>query len=80
MLVTVGLGWLYLRTPGVTQRWQRRIGALLLVSALCHLPVVLWIQQQPLLGLLMIPKSLAYLAMGWIVYRRLASMAPISNP
>ena len=80
LLLTVGLGWLYLRTPGETQRWQRQVGALLLASALCHLPVVLWIQQQPLLGLLMIPKSLAYLAMGWIVYRRLASMAPISSP
>ena len=53
---------------------------MLLVSALCQLPVVVWIQQQPLLGLLMIPKSLAYLAMGWVVYRRLASMAPINIP
>jgi len=80
LLLTVGLGWLYLRTPGEPQRWQLRIGVLLLASALCHLPVILWIQQQPLLGLLMIPKSLAYLAMGWIVYRRLASMAPINSP
>lgn len=51
----------------------------LLASALCHLPVALWIQAQPLLGLLMIPKSLAYLAIGLIVYRRLPSMAPISS-
>jgi hypothetical protein len=80
LLLAVGLGWLYLRTPGEAQRWQRQVGVLLLASALCHLPVVIWIQQQPLLGLLMIPKSLAYLAMGWIVYRRLASMAPISSP
>jgi hypothetical protein len=79
MLLTVGVGWLYLGTPGEPQRWQRWIGLLLLASALCHLPVALWIQTQPLLGLLMIPKSVAYLAMGWIVYRTLPSMAPISS-
>lgn len=77
--LTVGVGALHLGSQGVQQRWQRWIGALLLVSALCHLPVVLWIQQQPLLGLLMIPKSLCYLAMGLIVYRRLPSMAPINS-
>lgn len=78
--LTVGLGVLYLKTRGEHAHWQRWIGALLLISALCHLPVVLWIQEQPLLGLLMIPKSLCYLAMGLIVYRRLPSMAPISRP
>lgn len=78
--LTVGLGVLYLKTRGEHARWQRWIGALLLISALCHLPVALWIQEQPLLGLLMIPKSLCYLAMGLIVYRRLPSMAPISRP
>lgn len=79
LLLTVGVGWLYLATPGERQGWQRWIGVLLLASALCHLPVALWIQAQPLLGLLMIPKSLAYLAIGLIVYRRLPSMAPISS-
>jgi hypothetical protein len=77
--LTVGVGWLYLATPGDRQRWQRAIGGLLLASALCHLPVALWIQRQPLLGLLMIPKSLAYLAVGLIVYRKLPSIAPISS-
>ena len=77
--LTVGVGALYLGASGVHQRWQHAIGALLLVSALCHLPVALWIQEEPLLGLLMIPKSLCYLAAGFIVYRRLPSMAPISS-
>lgn len=79
LLLTLGVGWLYARQPGPGQGWQRGIGALLLASALCHLPVMLWIQRQPLLGLLMIPKSLAYLAVGLIAYRRLPSMAPISS-
>lgn len=69
--LTIGVSWLYLRTPGSTEQWQRAIGALLLASALCHLPVTLWIQQQPLLALLMIPKSLAYLAAGLVLQRRL---------
>jgi hypothetical protein len=43
------------------------------------LGVVLWIQTIPLLGLLMISKSLAYLAVALIVYRRLPSMAPITS-
>ncbi|MCP9901854.1 hypothetical protein KBZ12_15170 [Cyanobium sp. Cruz CV13-4-11] len=80
LALTMGAGVLYLGSHGEQQRWQRRIGGLLLVSALCHLPVALWIQDHPLLGLLMIPKSLCYLAMGLIVYRRLPSMAPISSP
>ena len=80
LVLTLGVGGLYLRGAGrVEQRWQRMIGALLLASVLCYLPVVLWIQKIPLLGLLMIPKSLAYLAVALIVYRRLPSMAPITS-
>jgi hypothetical protein len=80
LFLTLGVGGLYLRTGvGVGQRWPRTIGALLLASVLCYLPVVLWIQKIPLLGLLMIPKSLAYLAVALIVYRRLPSMAPITS-
>ena len=80
LALTMGTGALYLGSQGKQQLWQRWIGGLLLVSAVCHLPVALWIQEQPLLGLLMIPKSLCYLAMGLIAYRRLPSMAPISSP
>ncbi len=80
LALTAGTGWLYMGSQGDQQRWQGSICGLLLASALCHLPVALWIQEQPLLGLLMIPKSLCYLAMGLIAYRRLPSMAPISSP
>jgi hypothetical protein len=80
LVLTLGVGGLYLRAGGgIDRRWQRRIGALLLASLLCYVPVVLWIQKIPLLGLLMIPKSLAYLAVALIVYRRLPSMAPITS-
>jgi hypothetical protein len=80
LVLTLGVGGLYLRTgPAVEPRWPRTVGALLLASVLCYLPVVLWIQRIPLLGLLMIPKSLAYLAVALIVYHRLPIMAPITS-
>jgi hypothetical protein len=80
LVLTLGVGGLYLRTgPEVESRWLRTVGALLLASVLCYLPVVLWIQRIPILGLLMIPKSLAYLAIALTVYRRLPSMAPITS-
>lgn len=79
LALTVAIGALVGSFRGEQRHWARWIGALLLASALCHLPVMLWIQAQPLLGLLMIPKSVAYLAIAAIAYRRLASMAPISS-
>jgi hypothetical protein len=32
------------------------------------MPVIFWVQQNPLLGMLMIPKTLAYVAVGFIIY------------
>lgn len=36
-----------------------------------YLPVIFFAQQVPLLGMLMIPKTCAYLAVAWIAYRNL---------
>jgi len=47
------------------------IAASILVSYACYIPVILWVQQVPLLGMLMIPKTLAYLVVGWLAYRDL---------
>lgn len=44
------------------------IGAMILVSYACYLPVILFVQRLPLLGMLMIPKTLAYVAIGLIAY------------
>jgi hypothetical protein len=79
LALTLGVGALYLHQGDESQRWQWTVGGLLVASALFHLPVVLWIQRVPLLGLLMIPKSLAYLLVAWTIYRRLPSMAPITS-
>jgi hypothetical protein len=60
-------------------RRLERFGALMLVSLACHLPVLLLVQTLPAIGLLMIPKTIAYLAMAVLVYRSMATMEPITS-
>ncbi len=45
------------------------IGWCILASYAFYLPVILFVQQAPLLGMLMIPKTLAYVAIAVIAYR-----------
>jgi hypothetical protein len=47
------------------------IGAMIFVSYAFYTPVILWVQQSPILGMLMIPKTLAYVAIAVIAYREL---------
>ena len=47
------------------------IAALIAVSYAFYIPVILFAQQQPLVGLLMIPKTCAYLVVAWLAYRNL---------
>jgi len=47
------------------------IGWMIAVSFAFYVPVILFAQQAPLLGMLMIPKTCAYLAAAWIAYRGL---------
>lgn len=80
-LLGLGTAWLILRDArrhhDRTFTW---IGIMILASYACYLPVVLFVQQNPLLGMLMIPKTLAYVAIAFIVYfglyRRPAPAAP----
>lgn len=68
----LGLALLMLRDAQARgDRLFRRIGQLILVSYACYLPVVLWVQRAPMLGMLMIPKTLAYLAILVVAYRAL---------
>ena len=41
------------------------------VSFAFYIPVILFARQIPLIGMLMIPKTVAYLAIAWIAYRGL---------
>ncbi len=49
------------------------MGIMILVSYACYLPVILFVQQAPIIGMLMIPKTVAYLVMGFLAYNELYS-------
>lgn len=69
MILGLGVAYLILRDAiakhDTTYRW---IGISILVSYACYLPVILFVQQVPEIGMLMIPKTLAYLAIGFLAY------------
>jgi hypothetical protein len=47
------------------------IGIMVLVSYACYIPVILFVQQVLTIGMLMIPKTMAYVALGFIAYANL---------
>lgn len=58
-----------------------RVGYMILISYAMYLPVILFIQSNPLLGMLMIPKTLAYLAIAYIAYHDIfTSGKQVSHP
>jgi hypothetical protein len=71
-LILLGLGAAYLilrdaRMAGDgTFTW---IGAMIVLSYLCYMPVIFFVQRAPAVGMLMIPKTLAYVAIALIIYR-----------
>jgi len=51
--------------------FAKKVSLMIFLSYLCYTPVILFIQKVPLLGMLMIPKTLAYVAIAFIAYRAL---------
>lgn len=73
-LTILGLGVAYLILRDATaenDRAFRLIGIMILVSYAFYVPVILFVQQVPAVGMLMIPKTLAYVAIGFIAYNAL---------
>jgi hypothetical protein len=72
MIQGLGLAYLILRDSiargDVTFKW---IGVSILVSYACYIPLILFVQQAPLIGMLMIPKTMAYVAIGFLAYNDL---------
>lgn len=72
MIQGLGLAYLILRDSlarnDTTFKW---IGVSILVSYACYIPVILFVQQVPQIGMLMIPKTLAYVAIGFLAYNDL---------
>lgn len=72
MVQGLGLAYLALRDAAAARdRTFKWVGVSILVSYACYLPVILFVQQVPMLGMLMIPKTLAYLAIGLLLYNDL---------
>jgi hypothetical protein len=72
-LVVLGLGVaaLLLRDASAGRdRTYQWIGGMILVSYAFYAPVILFVQQVPLIGMLMIPKTLAYVAIAFLAYGR----------
>ena len=73
-LIVQGLGVAYLILRDARRNQDRTftwIGISILVSYACYLPVILFVQQAPLVGMLMIPKTLAYIAVAVLAYNGL---------
>ncbi len=72
MLQGLGVAYLNLRDARrVGDRAFQWIGVMILVSYACYIPVILFVQQIPSIGMLMIPKTMAYVAIGFIAYHDL---------
>jgi len=73
-LVILGLGSAYLILRDAYAENDRTfiwIGWMIVVSYAFYIPVILFVQHIPLIGMLMIPKTLAYLAIAVIGYKDL---------
>jgi hypothetical protein len=72
MLQGLGLAYLVLREARLSQdRTFTWIGVSILVSYACYTPVILFVQQVPVIGMLMIPKTMAYVAIALFIYAEL---------
>lgn len=73
-LVVQGLGAAYLILRDAIRNTDRTfiwVGVCILLSYAFYIPVILFVQHVPVVGMLMIPKTLAYVAIAWIVYREM---------
>jgi hypothetical protein len=72
MLQGLGVAYLILRDArhdaDTTFKW---IGIMILVSYAFYIPVIFLVQEIPMIGMLMIPKTMAYVAIGFLAYNDL---------
>lgn len=76
-LMIQGLGVAYLILRDAIKEKDKaftQIGCMILVSYTFFIPVILFVQKIPLIGMLMIPKTLAYVAIAVIAYKDLFKM------
>lgn len=81
MVLGLGAAFLILRDARATHdRTFLWIGAMILVSYACYAPVIFFVQQNPLIGMLMIPKTMAYVAIALIAYNGLWRAGDVHHP
>jgi hypothetical protein len=81
MVQGLGLAFLILRDAlAARDRAFTGVGISILVSYACYMPVIFFVQRVPALGMLMIPKTMAYVAIAIIAYRALYRAAPVEQP
>ena len=72
MVQGLGVAYLILRDARTAQdRTFTWIGVMILISFACYMPVIFFVQQAPITGMLMIPKTLAYVAIAVLAYQDL---------
>ena len=68
----LGVAYLIIRDALATKdRVFKWVGAMILVSYAFYMPVILFVQRVPMLGMLMIPKTMAYVAIAWLAFANL---------
>ncbi|HAJ95671.1 MAG TPA: hypothetical protein DCP02_05485 [Actinobacteria bacterium] len=78
-LLIQGLGVTYLILRDARTNKDRTfswIGIMILFSYACYMIVILFVQQIPLIGMLMMPKTMAYIAIGLLAYNALYRASP----
>ncbi|MFN2181810.1 MAG: hypothetical protein ACK2UV_20190, partial [Candidatus Promineifilaceae bacterium] len=69
MIQGLGVAYLILRdSRQVGDRPFTWIGIMILLSYAFYIPVILFVQQAPMVGMLMIPKTMAYVGIALIAY------------
>lgn len=73
-LTVAGLGVAYLILRDALRSDDRPfvwVGGLIILSYAMYIPVILFVQQAPMVGMLMIPKTLAYVGVAVVLWRSL---------
>jgi hypothetical protein len=73
-LTVLGLGVAYLFLRDALRKDDRPfiwVGGLIVLSYAMYIPVILFVQQAPMVGMLMIPKTLAYVGVAVVLWRSL---------
>ena len=82
LLTVQGLGVMALILRDAAARHDKSftwIGVMIALSFTFYAPVILWVAQAPMLGMLMIPKTCAYLGVAIIAYRSLYNQTTLHS-